>query len=72
MTNEHLTCDHILIGPYYKSELELKSNSSEILPVNCKIICIRLQLKLTKLKLEFLKSDIQRKKEIYEHMQINL
>jgi len=22
-------------GPYYKSKLELKSNSSEILPVNC-------------------------------------
>jgi len=28
-----------LIGPYYKSELELKSNSSEIFPVNCKLIC---------------------------------
>jgi len=26
-------------GPYYKSELELKLNSSEILPVNCKFIC---------------------------------
>jgi len=25
--------------PYYKSKLELKSNSSEILPVNCKFIC---------------------------------
>jgi len=25
-------------GPYYKIELELKSNSSEILPVNCKFI----------------------------------
>jgi len=24
---------------YYKSKLELKSNSSEILPVNCKLIC---------------------------------
>jgi len=27
------------IRPYYKSELELKLNSSEILPVNCKFIC---------------------------------
>jgi len=27
-------------GPYYKSELELKSNSNEILPVNCKLICV--------------------------------
>jgi len=26
-------------GPYYKSEPEVKSNSSEILPVNCKFIC---------------------------------
>jgi len=26
-------------GQYYKSKLELKSNSSEILPVNCKFIC---------------------------------
>jgi len=26
-------------GPYYKSKLELKSNSSEILPVSCKFIC---------------------------------
>jgi len=25
-------------GPYYKSELELKSNSSKILPVNYKLI----------------------------------
>jgi len=24
---------------YYKSKLELKSNSSEIFPVNCKFIC---------------------------------
>jgi len=27
------------LGPYYKSKLELKSISSEILPVNCKFIC---------------------------------
>jgi len=26
------------LGPYYKSKLELKSNSSEILPVNCTFI----------------------------------
>jgi len=26
-------------GPYYKRKLELKSNSSEILPVNCMFIC---------------------------------
>jgi len=26
------------LGPYYKSEFELKSNSSGILPVNCKFI----------------------------------
>jgi len=25
--------------PHYKSELELKSNSSKILLVNCKFIC---------------------------------
>jgi len=27
------------LGPYYKSKLELKSNSSKILPVNYKFIC---------------------------------
>jgi len=54
--------------PYYKSKLELKSNSNEILPVNCKFTCDSiLQLKLTKLKLEVLKSDFQRKNERYEH-----
>jgi len=26
------------LRPYYTSKLELKSNSSEILPVNCKFI----------------------------------
>jgi len=26
-------------GPYYKSKLELKSNSIDILAVNCKFIC---------------------------------
>jgi len=45
---------------FYKSKLELKSNSSELFPVN-------LQLKLTKLKLEVLKSNFQLMKERYEH-----
>jgi len=27
------------LGPYYESKLELKSNSSKILPVNCKFTC---------------------------------
>jgi len=30
--------------PYYKSKLELKSNSSEISSVNCKFICIHILL----------------------------
>jgi len=30
------------LGPRYKSKLELKSNSSKILPVNCKIICVHI------------------------------
>jgi len=46
-----------ILGPYYKSKLEPKSNSNEILPVNCKFICYSTQFKLTKLKLEVLKSD---------------
>jgi len=29
-----------MFGPYNKSKLELKSNLSEILPVNCKFICV--------------------------------
>jgi len=28
-----------VIGLYYKSKFELKSNSIKILPVNCKFIC---------------------------------
>jgi len=51
----------------YKSKLELKSNSSDILPVNCKIICDSKKFNLTKHKLEVLKSDFQRRKERYEH-----
>jgi len=46
-------CEKRNNGPYYKSKLELKSNSSESLPVNCKFICDFTRLKLTKLKLEF-------------------
>jgi len=30
--------------PYYKSKIELKSNSSEILPVNCKFIDVQIFL----------------------------
>jgi len=48
-----------------KSKLELKSNSREILSV-VSLSVILLQLKLTKLQLEVLKSDFQRKKERYE------
>jgi len=50
-----------------KSKLELKLNSSKILPVNCKFSVILFQFKRTKLKLEVLKSDFQLKKESYEH-----
>jgi len=31
-----------VLGPYYKSKLELKSNSSKILPVNYKRICVHI------------------------------
>jgi len=47
--------------------LELKSNSSEVLPVIASLSVILRQLKPTKLKLEVLKSDYQRKEERYEH-----
>jgi len=45
-------------GSYYKIKLELKSNLSEILPVNYKFICIRfflfaLNISLKDLKFEF-------------------
>jgi len=50
------------MGPYYTSKLELKSKSCEFLLVNCKFICDSTQFKLTKLKLEFLKSDFSTKK----------
>jgi len=40
----------------------LKSAGLKILPCNCELICDLLQLKLTKLKLEVLKSDFQSKK----------
>jgi len=38
--SKKLNLYYIRLGPYYKSKLELKSNSSEILPVNCKFICV--------------------------------
>jgi len=49
-----------LYGPYYKCKLEMKSNSSEILPVTCRFICmcsylsfLRWKLDLKDLKFEF-------------------
>jgi len=50
-----------LLGPYYKSKFELKSNSSEILPVNCKIICDSTLTKSDKTQLKVLKSDFSGK-----------
>jgi len=35
-----LICWHF--EPYYKSKLELKSNSSEILSANCNFICVHI------------------------------
>jgi len=43
------------------------SNSSEIRRLIASLSVIQLQLKLTKLKIEVLKSDFQHKKERYEH-----
>jgi len=40
----------------------MKSNSSEILPVNFKFTCDSILIKLTKLKLEVLKSDLTAQK----------
>jgi len=45
-------------GPYYKNKLELKSNSSESLPVSCKFICVHifpfmLKVRLKNHKFEF-------------------
>jgi len=45
---------YLLFIMYYKSRLELKSNSSEVLPVIADLNVIRLQVNLTKLKLEFI------------------
>jgi len=44
-------------GPYYKSKLELKSNSNDILPVNCKFICVHIFLFALKVRLKNLKFD---------------
>jgi len=52
------------LWPYYKSKLELKSNSNEILPVNCKFICDSAPTYTDKTKLEVLKFDFQRKKDM--------
>jgi len=49
---------------FYKSKLELKSNSNEILPVNCKFTVILFQLNLTKFKLEVLKAAITHNESI--------
>jgi len=54
---------HSILRPYSKSKLELESNSSEILPVNCKFFWGSSPLNLTKLKFEYLKSDFRCKKE---------
>jgi len=48
----------VVLVPYYKSKLELKVNSSEILSVNCKFICVHfflflLQVRFKDLKFEF-------------------
>jgi len=45
----------------------MKSNSSEILPINCSLSVILLKLKLTKLKLDIFQSVSSAKKEKYEH-----
>jgi len=52
---------------YYKSKLELKSNSSEFCQLIASLSVLILQLNLTTLKLQVLKSDFQHKKERYEH-----
>jgi len=39
-TNEGFLLLKLTLGPYYKSKLELKSNSSEILSSNCKFTCV--------------------------------
>jgi len=45
------------LEPYYKSKLELKSNSSENRQLIASLSVILLKFKLTKLKLGVLKSD---------------
>jgi len=55
------------LEPYYKSKLELKSYLANFCQLIASLYVILLQLKLTKLKLEILKSDFQRKKGRYEH-----
>jgi len=44
-------------GPYYKSKLKLKTNSSEIFPVNCKFIWVHIFLFYVRLRLKDLKFE---------------
>jgi len=46
-----------MLGSYYKSKLELKSNSSKILPVNFKFTCIHIFLFALKVRLKDLKFE---------------
>jgi len=50
-------------GRILNHKLELKSNMSQILPVNCKVVYTLPQLNLTKLKLEYLKYGCKCKKK---------
>jgi len=76
-TNKYLQT-HSMNGTntYYKIKLELKSNSSEILPVKCNFICVLLQLKMTKLKLKVrslsLNFSTKRKDKNTDKLAINL
>jgi len=45
------------LRPFYKSKLELKSNLSEIFPVNCKFISIHIFIFVLKVKLKDLKFE---------------
>jgi len=52
------------LGLYYKRKLDLKSNSSKILPVNYKFFCIHiflfeLKIRLKDLKFEFCQFKLQ-------------
>jgi len=53
----------LFLWPYSKSNVELESNLSEILPTNCKFICVLPQLILKKIKLEYLEFGFECKKK---------